>query len=309
LNDLSNWLLRWKLFSEKAASTGFTSQPAVQSTLANASSVAGNLDVWALSSATPGMFAEIFGFVKQARQIRPKPTQNRGLLPDLSPGDYAVHVDHGIGRFVGMKKISLDQAEREYLTLEYAAGDVLYVPTDQIDRVSRYIGATDKPPALSRLGTQEWNRTKQKVKESVAEIARDLLQLYATREVLPGFAYSPDTVWQQELEAAFPYVETPDQIKAIDEVYSDMESERPMDRLVCGDVGFGKTEVAVRAAFKAVMDAKQAALLVPTTVLAEQHYETFRKRMDLTRLKWPCSAVLRVRLNRRRSLPGQDPER
>jgi transcription-repair coupling factor (superfamily II helicase) len=145
--------------------------------------------------------------------------------------------------------------------------------------VSRYIGAGEKSPALSRLGTQEWNRTRQRVKESVAEIAHDLLQLYAAREVLPGFAFSPDTVWQKELEASFPYIETPDQVKVQEEVKADMERARPMDRLVVGDVGYGKTEIAIRAAFKAVMDNKQVAVLVPTTILAEQHFVTFKQRM------------------------------
>ncbi|HKJ89033.1 MAG TPA: DEAD/DEAH box helicase, partial [Gammaproteobacteria bacterium] len=151
---------------------------------------------------------------------------------------------------------------------------------DQIDRVNRYIGGGDHAPTLSRLGTQEWNRTKQKVKESVEEVAQELLNLYAAREVVPGFSFSRDTVWQQELEASFPYVETPDQIEVQQQVKADMEKNRPMDRLVCGDVGYGKTEVAVRAAFKAVMDGKQVAVLVPTTVLAQQHFVTFKQRLE-----------------------------
>jgi transcription-repair coupling factor (superfamily II helicase) len=223
--------------------------------------------------------AEIFGFVKQSRQTSPRPNQNKGLLPDLSPGDYAVHVDHGIGRFVGMKKIRLDEAEREYLTLEYAAGDLLYVPTDQADRVSHYIGAAGSHPALSRLGTQEWEKVKRRVRESAREMARSLLNLYATREVVRGFSYSPDSGWQQELEASFPYIETPDQIEAVRQVKEDMERAKPMDRLVCGDVGYGKTEIAIRASFKAVSDGKQVAFLVPTTVLAQQHFTTFTQRL------------------------------
>ena len=163
--------------------------------------------------------------------------------------------------------------------LKYAADDKLYVPTDQIDRVNRYIGAGEQPPVLTRLGTQEWTRTKQRAREAAEETAQELLALYATREVMPGFAFSPDTVWQQELEASFPYIETPDQMKAQQQVKDDMEKAKPMDRLVCGDVGYGKTEVAIRAAFKAVMDGKQVAVLVPTTVLAEQHFSTFTQRL------------------------------
>jgi transcription-repair coupling factor (superfamily II helicase) len=154
------------------------------------------------------------------------------------------------------------------------------VPTDQIERVNRYIGGGDHAPTLSRLGTQEWTRTKQKVRESVEEVATELLALYAAREVVPGFSFSRDTVWQQELEASFPYVETPDQIEVQGQVKADMEKAKPMDRLVCGDVGYGKTEVAVRAAFKAVMDGRQVAVLVPTTVLAQQHYSTFKQRLE-----------------------------
>ena len=157
---------------------------------------------------------------------------------------------------------------------------MLYVPTDQIDRVSRYVGAGDRTPVLSRLGTQEWNRTRQRAKEAAEVLARELLELYASREVVPGFAFSRDTLWQQELESAFPYVETPDQLEAIQEVKEDMEKPRPMDRLVCGDVGYGKTEIAIRAAFKAVMDGRQVAVLVPTTVLAQQHFATFSERLE-----------------------------
>jgi transcription-repair coupling factor (superfamily II helicase) len=223
--------------------------------------------------------AEIFGFVKQRRLIKPRPVRRGEFLPELSSGDYAVHVDHGIARFVGITRMQFDEVEREYLTLEYAAGDKLYVPADQADRVSRYIGSAEEPPALSRLGTQEWARTKQRVKESARETAQELLTLYAARELIPGFAFSPDTPWQQELEASFPYIETPDQMEAVQQVKEDMEESKPMDRLVCGDVGYGKTEVALRAAFKTVMDGKQVALLVPTTVLAQQHFTTFAQRL------------------------------
>ena len=224
--------------------------------------------------------AEIFGFVKQRRQVKRRPVPHQKLLVDITPGDFVVHVEHGVGRFTGVTTMSIGGGEKEYLVLRYAAGDKLYVPTDQIDRVSRYIGAGDRLPTLSRLGTQEWTRTKQKAKEAAEELAQELLALYAAREVVPGFAYSRDTVWQHELEASFPYIETPDQMEAQRQLKADMEKARPMDRLVCGDVGYGKTEVAVRAAFKTVMDNKQVAVLVPTTVLAQQHFATFRQRLE-----------------------------
>jgi len=194
------------------------------------------------------------------------------MLTTASPGS-------GIARFTGLTKIDLDYGEREYLVLEYAAGDRLYVPSDQADRVGRYVGPGGHTPSLSRLGTQEWSRAKQRVKAAAADLARDLVALYSTREVVEGFAFNTDTVWQQELEASFPYVETSDQLRAVQDVKHDMERVQPMDRLVCGDVGYGKTEVAVRAAFKAVMDGMQVAVLVPTTVLAQQHLSTFSERM------------------------------
>jgi transcription-repair coupling factor (superfamily II helicase) len=223
---------------------------------------------------------ELFGFVKQPRAGKKRPIPHQWFLPQLAPGDYVVHVDHGIARFHGLARMSSDGMEREYLVLEYAAGDRLYVPTERIDRVSRYIGAGNQAPHLSRLRTPEWQRTKNRVKESVAEIAHELLDLYAAREVAPGFAFSADSLWQQELEASFPYMETPDQIEAIMTVKEDMEKAKPMDRLICGDVGYGKTEIALRAAFKTVMDNKQVAILVPTTVLAQQHFITFTERLQ-----------------------------
>jgi len=228
---------------------------------------------------------ELFGFVKQPRAGKKRPIPRQWFLPQLAPGDYVVHIDHGIARFHGLAMMSSDGMEREYLVLEYAAGDRLYVPTERIDRVSRYIGAGDQTPHLSRLRTPEWQRTKKRVKESVEEIARELLDLYAAREVAPGFAFSADSLWQQELEASFPYMETPDQIEAIMTVKEDMEKTKPMDRLICGDVGYGKTEIALRAAFKTVMDNKQVAILVPTTVLAQQHYITFTERLQTFPLK------------------------
>jgi len=223
---------------------------------------------------------ELFGFLKQPRAGRKRPVPHRWFLPQLTPGDYVVHIDHGIARFHGLTKMSSDGMEREYLVLEYATGDRLYVPTERMDRVSRYIGAGDQTPHLSRLRTPEWQRTKKRVKESVADIARELIDLYAAREVAPGFAFSADSIWQQELEASFPYMETPDQVEAIMTVKEDMEKAKPMDRLICGDVGYGKTEIALRAAFKAVMSNKQVAILVPTTVLAQQHFITFTERLQ-----------------------------
>lgn len=224
--------------------------------------------------------SEIFGFVKQLRAFRKHPICYHRFTSELVPGDYVVHVEHGIGRFVGLTRMLVNNVEREYMVLEYAADDKLYVPVEQAERVSRYIGAGEGEPSLTRLGTQEWSRTKQRVRESMLNMARELLELYAKREVTPGFAFSRDTLWQQELEASFPYVETPDQVEAVNAVKSDMEKPRPMDRLVCGDVGYGKTEVALRAAFKAVMDGKQVVLLVPTTVLAQQHHNTFCERLQ-----------------------------
>ena len=223
---------------------------------------------------------ELFGFVKQPRAEKKKRIPRRWFLPQLVPGDYVVHVDHGIARFNGLTRMFSHGIEGEYLVLEYAAGDRLYVPTERIDRISRYIGGGDQAPPLSRLRSREWQRTKRRVRESVAEIAQELLGLYAAREVAPGFAFSPDSLWQQELEASFPYTETPDQIEAIMTVKEDMEAAKPADRLICGDVGYGKTEIALRAAFKAVMDNRQVAILVPTTVLAQQHLITFTERLQ-----------------------------
>ncbi len=224
---------------------------------------------------------EIFGWSKRRGTQRRKPVTPASFLAEVNPGDYVVHQEHGIGRFEGLVKMSLTGVEREYLLIHYAGTDKLYIPTDQLDRVTRYIGMGDSVPALSKLGTTEWTRAKSKVKENVQDIARDLLRLYSLREAAQGHAFPPDVEqpWLQELEDAFPFEETPDQDRAIEEVKSDMERPRPMDRLVCGDVGYGKTEVALRAAFKAVLDQRQVAVLVPTTILALQHYNTFKERL------------------------------
>ncbi len=225
--------------------------------------------------------AEIFGWKRpeprrrrQARQQSPEV-----FFADVSEGDAVVHVDYGVGVFKGIIKRQIEDSEREFLLIEYANNDLLYVPIHQADRLTRYVGVDDKAPRLNRLGTQDWSNTRQKASAAAQEIAEELLELYAARNIVTGHAFSPDGPWQHELEASFPYVETEDQLKALREVKADMEAARPMDRLICGDVGYGKTEVALRAAFKAVMDAKQVAVLVPTTVLAQQHYSTFKERL------------------------------
>lgn len=199
---------------------------------------------------------------------------------DLQAGDYVVHVQHGIGLFLGLERLSALGKEKDYLKLEYRDGEKLYVPLEMINLVQRYVGQEGKPPRLDTLGGKSWEKTRARVRKNVEEIARELVEIYAARMKLPGHAVGQDTRWQNEFESAFPFEETPDQQRAIDEVKQDMESPRPMDRLICGDVGFGKTEVAIRAAFKTVMDGRQVAVLVPTTILAEQHYQTFRERFE-----------------------------
>ena len=228
---------------------------------------------------------EIFGVAKQRRTRRRSVRAARdAFLSELSPGDYVVHVEHGIGRFKGtvrgVKGEGNGDDDREYLFIEYANDDKLYVPLEHLDRVAPYIAPMDRPPSLTRLGTQEWRRAKARAERSTREMASELLALYAAREIAEGHSFVPDAQWQSELEESFPFEETPDQQRAIEEVKSDMESPKPMDRLVCGDVGYGKTEIALRAAFKAVLDGKQVAVLVPTTVLAQQHYATFSQRLS-----------------------------
>jgi transcription-repair coupling factor (superfamily II helicase) len=227
--------------------------------------------------------SEIFGWSRpKPRRLTTqytRPQAPEAFFADLSEGDYVVHIDHGIGVFRGLERLDLGGPDTEYLRLEYAQGDRLYVPVHQLDRLSRYVAPGGHKPTLHRLGTAEWAQVKERTKKAVADIAQELLELYATREIVTGHAYSPDTPWQHELEASFPYMETPDQASVIEQVKRDMQQQRPMDRLVVGDVGYGKTEVALRAAFKAVMDGKQVAILVPTTVLAQQHYNTFTERL------------------------------
>ena len=224
---------------------------------------------------------ETFGWRKLYRPYRRRlpSAVPIGSLTDLTPGDYVVHINHGIGIYRGLVRRSAEEGAREYLLVEYANEDKLYVPADQFDRVQKYLGGDEEPPAIHRLGGPEWERAKRKAKASARELAAELVRLYAARQQQPGHPFSPDAVWQREMEDGFPYEETPDQALAIEEVKRDMESERPMDRLVCGDVGFGKTEVAIRAAFKAVMDGMQVAVLAPTTVLAQQHATTFSERL------------------------------
>jgi len=220
-------------------------------------------------------------FDRYRRRRRPK---FRGGAPistfeALTVGDYVVHVNHGIGRYVGMERVEADGRLVDCIIVEYADGGKLYVPAGEVDRLQKYVGKEGVRPRLNKLGGTAWSRTKARAKAAVEELARDLLKLYAARKAKPGHAFSADTVWQKELEASFIYDETEDQLRAAEEIKRDMESRRPMDRLVCGDVGFGKTEVAIRACFKAVMDGMQAAVLVPTTILAQQHLTTFRDRL------------------------------
>jgi transcription-repair coupling factor (superfamily II helicase) len=227
--------------------------------------------------------AELFGRVR-----RPAPRRGssrtrteeltREFTLDFAPSELVVHVDHGIARFSGMRLIDSEGTHREYLELEYAEGDKLFVPVENLDRVQKYLGGEGQP-TLHRLGTGDWTRARSRAKKVVQDVAEDLLKIYSQREARPGIAFATDTAWQQELESSFPYEETPDQLNALAEIKADMESDRPMDRLLCGDVGFGKTELALRAAFKAAMSGKQTALLAPTTVLAQQHFHVFRERL------------------------------
>jgi transcription-repair coupling factor (superfamily II helicase) len=199
---------------------------------------------------------------------------------DLSPGDYVVHLQYGIGLFNGIQRIRAAGHERDYISLEYDAGEKVFLPIEQVNLVQRYIGQEGKRPRLDKLGGKSWQSKKDRVRRSVQDMARRLVSLYTARATVKGYAFPSDTDWQSEFEAHFPYQETEDQLRAIEEVKLDMESAQPMDRLICGDVGYGKTEVALRAAFKAVMGGKQVAFLAPTTILAEQHYETFRDRFS-----------------------------
>ncbi|MGH2427541.1 MAG: transcription-repair coupling factor [Candidatus Limnocylindria bacterium] len=220
---------------------------------------------------------ELFGATRVRRLAEGKRVVTRDLIGKLSPDDHVVHIDHGIARYAGMTQREFGGDVKEYLQLDFAGSDKIFLPADQIGRITRYSGGP--APGLSKLSGTEWERTKRRVQRAVGDLARELLQIYAARESAPGFAFGADTTWQRELEESFPYSETPDQERSIEEVKADMLRRRPMDRLVVGDVGYGKTEVALRAAFKAVQDGKQVAVLVPTTVLAQQHLHTFRRRL------------------------------
>jgi len=220
--------------------------------------------------------SDVTGRRRAHRRPRPRRTDAQGFFEDLQPGDYVVHHQHGVAKYGGMVKRALGGAERDYLLLEYKGGDKLYVPSDQIDAVRHYTGG--ETPTLHRLGGDGWQRTKSRVRAAVRQIAQELVVLYRRRVTSDGHAFAPDTPWQHEIEEGFPYQETPDQLTAIADVKADMEQAVPMDRLICGDVGFGKTEVAIRAAFKAVQDSRQVAVLVPTTLLAQQHFQTFSDR-------------------------------
>ncbi|HVP17920.1 MAG TPA: transcription-repair coupling factor [Spirochaetia bacterium] len=223
--------------------------------------------------------SEIFGRKRRIpRSIGTAKSAAIESFVDLTPGDFVVHVNHGIGEFKGIERISAAGNERDYITLEYADGERLFLPIEQVNLVQRYIGQEGRRPRLDSLGGKGWQKRKERARRAVEELAQGLLELYSRRKAEPGFAFPPDTDWQSEFEAAFPYEETEDQLRCIDDVKKDMESPRPMDRLVCGDVGYGKTEIALRAAFKAMMGGKQVALLAPTTILVEQHFETFQER-------------------------------
>ena len=224
---------------------------------------------------------EIFG---KERNKRYKSTRRRSepfpTIMDISSGDYVVHIDHGIGIYRGIINLTVKGVKQDYLLIEYAQEDKLYVPVDQFDLVHKYIGIKDRTPQVYRLGGVSWGKAKGKAKKSIQKLAQELYSLYVARKEIRGFAFSKDNNWQQELEMSFPYEETYDQLQALSEVKADMEVVKPMERLVCGDVGYGKTEIAIRAAFKAALDGKQVAILAPTTILVQQHYDNFRERMS-----------------------------
>lgn len=222
---------------------------------------------------------------RQKKKLRPRQSgknKNEKIahFRDINIGDYVVHVNHGIGKYLGVETLKIGNVHRDYLHIKYSGTDKLFVPTDQVNLIQKYIGSEGEVPRLSKMNGTTWKKAKAKAKASVENIAKELINLYAQRKNGKGFAFAPDTPWQKEFEDAFPYEETTDQLRAIAEIKADMEKSEPMDRLLCGDVGFGKTEVAIRAAFKAVMNNKQVAVLVPTTVLVQQHYQTFSNRFN-----------------------------
>lgn len=221
---------------------------------------------------------DIFGRQKKRPRAHVPKERQITYFRDINIGDYVVHVNHGIGKYIGVETLDVGGVHKDYLLIRFAGEDKLYVPTDQVQLLQKYIGAEGEAPRLSKMGGSDWLKAKTRAKAAVADLAKELVALYAERRVTPGFSFDPDTPWQKEFEEAFSFEETPDQLTALAEIKADMETPRPMDRLLCGDVGFGKTEVAIRAAFKAVMGGKQVAVLVPTTVLAQQHFQTFSQR-------------------------------
>ena len=223
---------------------------------------------------------------------------------DIESGDYVVHNDHGIGKYLGVERIKQGKVYEEHLVIEYSEADKLYVPFSDLDKIQKYLGFEKRLPKLHKLGSKLWKAAKERAKKGVYKVAVDLLELQAKRQTLSGNAFSSDTEWQVQLEKKFPYKETVDQVKAVADVKKDMESPRPMDRLLCGDVGYGKTEVAIRAAFKAAMDNKQVAILVPTTILAEQHYNTFSKRMKDFPVNVEMLSRFRTKEEQRRIVEG-----
>ena len=248
--------------------------------------------------------SELFGTTKERRRRGRTPVKREEFLSELVPGRYVVHVDHGVARFAGSVNMESEGEMREFLALEYAGGDKLYVPTEHLDRVSPYQAPNDQSPTLTRLGTAEWSRVKERVKNSARALAQELLELHVARQIAEGHSFSPDSPWQQELEDSFPYEETLDQQGTIQEVKRDMELSRPMDRLVCGDVGYGKTEVALRAGFKVVSDGMQVGILVPTTVLAQQHYDTFSERLGPFPVRVEVLSRFRTRAEQKEVIEG-----
>ena len=222
--------------------------------------------------------SDIFGKKKKKKKRKTYEGKKIQEFAELKPGDYVVHENHGLGIYQGIEKVEVDAVTRDYMKISYADGGILYIPATQMDLIQKYAGADAKPPKLNKLGTPQWKKTKGQVKKAVQLIAKDLVKLYATRQQTEGYVYGPDTVWQREFEEMFPFEETEDQLRAIEDTKKDMESTKIMDRLICGDVGYGKTEIAIRAAFKAVQEGKQVVYLVPTTILAQQHYNTFIQR-------------------------------
>ena len=222
---------------------------------------------------------DIFGRRKKKKRRRRYEGQKIRDFAELKPGDYVVHENHGIGIYQGIEKLEVEKTTRDYMKISYADNGVLYIPVAQMDLIQKYAGSDARKPKLNKLGTVQWGKTKSQVKKAVREVAEDLVELYAARQHADGFVYGPDTVWQKEFEEMFPFEETEDQLQAIEDTKRDMESTKIMDRLICGDVGYGKTEIALRAAFKAVQEGKQVVYLVPTTILAQQHYNTFVQRL------------------------------